>query len=127
MKAKGKILIMDDDNSFCEAMNQILTTIQYKGVFVKNGEGMLKEYQKELQKDDPYDVVIIDLLIKEGMGGEEAIKKLLELDPKAKIILSSGISHSPLVTSYEKYGIKDLLMKPYNLNTLEQKLSKWVK
>ncbi|MDH3344276.1 MAG: hypothetical protein OEL58_03480 [Desulfobacteraceae bacterium] len=45
--------------------------------------------------EKPYDVVILDLTVPGGMGGKEAINKLLEIDPEVKAIVSRGYSDDP--------------------------------
>jgi DNA-binding NtrC family response regulator len=64
---------------------------------------------------DPYDAVILDLTIKGGMGGQETITKLLEIDPTVKAIVSSGYSDSPVIANHEQYGFCDVVAKPYEM------------
>ena len=61
------------------------------------------------------------------MGGKEAIKKLIEIDPKIKAIVSSGYSNSPVMTSYKDYGFIDVVAKPYTVNELSKKLNEVLK
>ncbi|MGR3175003.1 MAG: hypothetical protein ACUZ8N_10435 [Candidatus Scalindua sp.] len=42
-------------------------------------------------QNKPFDAETIDLTVTDGMGGEETIKRLLEIDPERKAILSSSI------------------------------------
>ena len=101
MKKQVKILVMDDDQPFCEVMGEILKNLGFFSCCVKDGEQMIAEYSKASQSKEPYAIVIVDLLIKEGLGGVDAIKKLLTLDQKAKIIISSGYSNLPIITDYK--------------------------
>ena len=51
-----------------------------------------------------------DLTIPGGMGGKEAVKKLLEIDPGAKVIVSSGYAADPVTANYEKYGFSAVIL-----------------
>ena len=57
-----------------------------------------------------------------GMGGAETVKKLLEIDPEAKVIVSSGYSTDPIMSEYKKYGFSAVVAKPYNVGQMEKTL-----
>jgi FixJ family two-component response regulator len=58
------------------------------------------------------------------MGGKKAIKKLLEIDPAAKAIVSSGYSNDPIMADYTKYGFVGVIAKPYQVKQLSEQLAK---
>ena len=58
------------------------------------------------------------------MGGEEAIKKLCEIDPQVKAIVSSGYSNDPVMAEHEKYGFRGVVAKPYDIQVLSEVLKK---
>ena len=62
----------------------------------------------------------MDLTIPGGMGGAEAIAKLLELDPGVRAIVSSGYFNDPILTDYEKYGFSGVISKPYRVSELSE-------
>lgn len=66
----------------------------------------------------PFDVVIMDLTIPGGMGGEETIKKLKAFDPNVKAIVSSGYSNDPIMANFKKFGFANVLTKPYQIREL---------
>jgi DNA-binding NarL/FixJ family response regulator len=65
----------------------------------------------------------MDLTIPGGMGGKEAIQGLLDLDPKARAIVSSGYSDDPLIADHRNHGFKGALVKPYRLRELSNTMS----
>ena len=81
---------------------------------------MFKE-AKEAEK--PYDAVILDLTIPGGMGGKEAIKKLLEIDPEVKAIVSSGYSDDPVLANFQEYGFKGMMPKPFESRIIGQSVT----
>jgi len=58
------------------------------------------------------------------MGGEETMKKLLELDPSVKAIVSSGYGIGEIISQFEKYGFLGALVKPYTVAELSKSLRK---
>ena len=75
----------------------------------------------------PFHAVILDLTVPGGLGGKETVKKLLEIDPDTKAIVSSGFSTDAIMARYKKYGFSAVVAKPYNLVELEQTLSRLLK
>jgi two-component system cell cycle sensor histidine kinase/response regulator CckA len=111
----GKILVMDDEDSIRDMMDDILSSYGYVVDFARNGEEAISLYQ-----DNSYDVVILDLTIPGGMGGKETMKELLVIDPYVKVIVSSGYSSDPIMSDYKQYGFRDVIAKPYKIEELEE-------
>ncbi len=120
---KGRILVMDDEKMVIKITGHILNRLGYEASFSKDGTQAVEMYKKAMESGSPFDMVILDLTVRGGMGGKEAIKKLIEIDPKIKAIVSSGYSNSPVMTSYKDYGFIGVIAKPYNINELSKKLN----
>lgn len=58
------------------------------------------------------------------MGGKETIRKLQEIDPHVKAIVSSGYSHNRVMSDFEKYGFAAVLPKPYKFEQLVETVQK---
>ena len=69
-----------------------------------------------------YDAVILDLTVPGGMGGKEAVKKILEIEPEAKVIVSSGYSEDLVLAEFKQYGFKGILPKPYESRSMSKVL-----
>ncbi|TAN40838.1 MAG: PAS domain-containing sensor histidine kinase [Nitrospirae bacterium] len=119
---RRNILVMDDDELVRHVVERMLNQCGCNAAFSNNGEEMLSKYAEALEVGHPFDVVIIDLIIASGMGGKHAIKKLLELDPHARAIVSSGYSEDLIMANYRDYGFKAALPKPYRIPRLSQVL-----
>jgi len=63
------------------------------------------------------------LTVKGGMGAEEAIKALYEIDPHAIAFVSSGYGNDPLMVNYQDYGFCGAIVKPYDLGNLKSVMS----
>ena len=119
----GKILVMDDDEMVRNFVLKVLKSFGNEGDEVSNGAEAIEKYKKAIDSGNPFDVVIMDLTIPGGMGGKKTIKKLLEIDPDAKVIVSTGYADDPVVSNYLDYGFKDKLSKPYKLEELKKVLN----
>ena len=64
----------------------------------------------------------MDLTIPGGMGGKDAIERLLELDPQVKAIVASGYANDPTMLDYRAHGFVACIAKPYRTDTLCQML-----
>ncbi|MGH7851288.1 MAG: response regulator [Thermodesulfobacteriota bacterium] len=121
-QGRGRILIMDDKIEVREAAGEMLSHIGYEVEFAKDGSEALKHYKRAKMEGEPFDMVIMDLTVPGGMGGKEAIEKLLLYDPGVKAIVSSGYSSDPILEKYKKYGFKGVLPKPYEMGKLSDVL-----
>ncbi|MBI3583755.1 MAG: PAS domain S-box protein [Nitrospinae bacterium] len=109
----GRILIMDDESFVRDAVGNILKYIGYEVEYSANGDEAVELYKKAKDSGKPFDAVILDLTVPGGMGGEIAIRKLLEINPEVKGIVSSGYADNPVMTDFRKYGFTEAITKPY--------------
>jgi PAS domain S-box-containing protein len=126
-KAGGRILVMDDEPIIQRMLKQMLTLLGYEVVITADGAAAVDQFSTAFDGGNAFDVVIMDLTIPGGMGGKEAVKKLLEKDPAAKVIVSSGYATDPIMSEYKKYGFSAVVAKPYTINQLQETLSDLVK
>jgi two-component system cell cycle sensor histidine kinase/response regulator CckA len=120
----GRVLVMDDEVIIRVVTGQMLKTLGYEAVFAENGEQAVERYSEAARANRPFDAVILDLTIRGGMGGEETIKKLIEIDPAVKAIVSSGYTEDPIVSNYRAEGFKAGLSKPYEIEELSNTLNR---
>jgi two-component system cell cycle sensor histidine kinase/response regulator CckA len=113
IKGHGRILVMDDEVALKKMIGRMLQKLGYESEFAKDGAEAIEIYKAAMESGMPYDAVILDLTIPGGMGGKEAIKKLLEIDPEVKAVVSSGYSDDPVLANFQEYGFKGMMPKPY--------------
>ena len=124
---EGKILVMDDEPMIRELAGEILWHLGYEVEFAKDGDEAVALYQRSMKSARPFEAVILDLTVRGGMGGKEAIQKLIDIDPDIKGIVSSGYSDDPGMMDYQQYGFSGVVAKPYTLEELGEKLSRVLK
>jgi PAS domain S-box-containing protein len=123
LKGCGRILVMDDDKPLRKMAGEMLAMLGYESEFARDGYEAIDRYKKAMESEKPYDAVILDLTIPGGMGGKEAIKILLEIDPEVKAIVYSGYAEGEVMTNYLEYGFKGMIPKPFDAYALGKVLN----
>ena len=119
---KGKILVMDDEEFIRDLAIQMLSKIEYDVSVAHDGDETIEMYRQAQKSGEPFDIVIMDLTIPGGMGGKETIRKLRELDPKVKALVSSGYSNDPIMSNFRDYGFQGVVKKPYRIQEMSDAL-----
>lgn len=114
----ARILVMDDEEMICDIVKDLLGDAGYRVETVANGTLALDCYRQAIKAGTPFDLVILDLTIPGGTGGKEVVKQILDLDPQAKVVVSSGYADDPVMANYADHGFKGVAAKPYELSTL---------
>ncbi len=120
---KGTVLVMDDEESIRDVLAAMLQCEGYGVAFATDGAQAVELYREAYEAGDPYSAVIMDLTIPGGMGGKDAITRLVEIDPDVRAIVSSGYSQDPVIARFREYGFKGVLSKPFRLEELEDVLA----
>jgi len=120
---KGKILVMDDEDFILNIAGEMIRSLGHDVDFARAGESAIEKYRAAKESGNPFDVVILDLTIRGGMGGRETVERLLSMDNNVKAIVSSGYSDDAVVSEYYKYGFRTSLSKPYKLEVLRDTLN----
>lgn len=119
---EGKILVMDDERFIRDITAEMLSSLGYKVTTSMHGADAIEVYQEAKESGQPYDAVIVDIVVPDGMGGEETIQKLVEIDPEVKAVAGSGYSHNPIMADFRKYGFSGAIAKPYEIRELSEVL-----
>jgi CheY-like chemotaxis protein len=118
-----KILVMDDEEDVLHATGIVLKYLGYEVAYATDGSEAIALYQAMKEKGQPFTAVVLDLNVPEGMGGQEAIKKLLAIDPHVKAIISCGYLDDPIVTEFMNYGFAGAVAVPYDLEIMKKLLN----
>ncbi|MGA2367144.1 MAG: response regulator [Dehalococcoidia bacterium] len=115
---------MDDEDTIRDTVSRMIALFGLGDVATaREGGEALDLYSKAKLEGEPFDLVIMDLTVTEGIGGKEAIKELLKIDPDARAVVSSGYAGDPLVLNFQKYGFVGALIKPYTMDELRNLLT----
>lgn len=112
-QAVAKVLVMDDDEMVRFVAGETLKRYGFLVEFANDGSQAVEIYREHHLAGAPFAAVILDLNIPGGMGGEEAMRRLLEIDPGAKGYVSSGRTDDPVMVNFESFGFSGTIEKPY--------------
>ena len=121
---KARVLVMDDEDVVRDVVGEMLKYLGYEVAFATDGAEAVEVYRRAGELGERFDACIMDLTIPGGMGGKEAVRRLIELDPHVKAIVSSGYSQDPVMAEHRQYGFVDVVTKPYKIQDLAEVLSR---
>jgi PAS domain S-box-containing protein len=109
----GRILIVDDEEAIRALVEFTLERLGYQVTQAESALEGVEIYRQKLEAGERFDAVILDLTLPGGMGGKEALKKLIEIDPMVNAIVSSGYALDATMSRYQDYGFRGVIAKPY--------------
>ena len=118
---------MDDEEIIRSIIGIMLTALGHEAEFAETGEEAIAKYREAMSSGRRFDIVVLDLTVRGGMGGEKTIKELLTLDPEVKAVVSSGYADSTLISEYDSLGFSACLAKPYEVDALRDILDSLMK
>jgi len=122
-----KVLLMDDDEIVRETSSLMLEHLGHKVTTAQEGKEAILLYLKAKDECNPYDLVMIDIMISGGMGGIETIKTIHSQAPDANFIIASGYTDNISISDLKKYGVNGFLRKPYTIPDLNKIISEAIK
>jgi signal transduction histidine kinase/ligand-binding sensor domain-containing protein/ActR/RegA family two-component response regulator len=121
-----RVLVMDDDDDVREVLRRMLEVLQCRVSTAADGAEALFVYEQAMRQSGRFDVVILDLTVPGGMGGEETMRRLLAIDPEVRAIVASGYAHSPVMAEHRAHGFHAVIPKPFEMRTLAEALRRTV-
>ncbi len=116
----GTVLLMDDDDMIRHVGESLIESLGLKVISAGDGESAVKLFNEYYERGEFFDLVILDLTIRGGMGGLEAFSAMRMIAPEVKGVVSSGYSSDPVMSNYREYGFTGVLKKPYMFNELSR-------
>ncbi len=123
---RGRILVMDDEESVRNIVQEMLTHLGYETDVATDGQEAVQKYERALRQGRPYAAAILDLTVRGGMGAKETLERIRALDPAVKAIVSSGYIQDDIVDRYSDYGFAGVVTKPFTIRKLAETLQRVV-
>jgi CheY-like chemotaxis protein len=120
VRGEGLVLVVDDEELVREMARELLVSLGYEVVLARNG---LEAIDRFLEHRPRVKLVLLDLVMPR-MGGRECLRALKRVDPKVRVLLSSGWQREGLLQGALEDGALGFLSKPYPLVTLSQAVAR---
>ena len=120
----GTVMIVDDAAIMRVMLKRIILQAGHTVVAeASNGDEAINLYQTAKP-----DLVLMDIVMppsSHAKDGIEALKKIISLDPTAKIVMCSAMSQPSLIIEALKSGAKDFISKPFQPQKVMEALSQY--
>ena len=113
-----RILLVDDEEMILEVATAMLAQLGYTVHGACGGRAAIAWYADHWRE---VDLVILDMIMPE-MGGDEAFRRLREINPAVRVLLSSGYSLEGQAEGILAESCAGFIQKPFDLLRLSGKL-----
>jgi CheY-like chemotaxis protein len=110
----GTVLVVDDEPMVLAFVEEGLKKLGYQVLTAVDGQQAYEVYSSQSHQ---IDMVLLDMVMP-GTTGLEACRRLREINPNAKVILSSGYTSGEVVHEARLAGAMGFIGKPYSLEEL---------
>lgn len=111
--SERRILVLDDEEDVRLLIEYGLSKMGFAADFALAGNEAVSLYRSAFADNNKYFAVILDLNIPGDMGGLEASKQILAMDPGATLFISSGNDYDPVMANYRDHGFVGKVTKPF--------------
>ncbi|OIP32841.1 MAG: hypothetical protein AUK27_12260 [Deltaproteobacteria bacterium CG2_30_66_27] len=112
----GRILLVDDQEPVREVAKDMLEALGYEVITAADGLEGVSRY-RDLWRE--IDLVILDMIMPNLSGGD-SFRRMKEINPEARVVLSSGYSMDGAIQDVMNEGILAFIQKPYRLEELSR-------
>ena len=117
-----RILVMDDEELIRSFMEETMSFLGYDVTTCPEGVKAVELYRDAMTSGRPYNLVVLDLTVRGGLGGQETIQRLLDIDPAVTAIICSGYTDDPVISHFGAYGFKEAWVKPASIDQMKTSL-----
>lgn len=119
---KIRVLWLDDEPFITKMAESILSSFGYQVTSTTSSKTALEFFRESVEEGRAFDIVVLDLKIKGGLGGKEVIRQMREWYPEITAVACSGYYDDPVMSDPCSYGFKCALRKPYTSEELHNVL-----
>ena len=113
-----RVLVLDDEPHICAVLEKALTRAGHDVFCTATGESALHAFEKAEDFGRPFDVLLFDLDIRGGMGGNETLARIRADHPDVRAIVTTGYVNDSVLMNYLEHGFCGVLTKPFRIDHL---------
>ena len=117
---RRRILFMDDEAPIRDVVRKILTAHGCDVHCTADGNEAIAAWRRARDFGTPFDLILVDLEVRGGMGGQEAVARLKGEFPGIKALLTTGYIDDILMETYRDHGFLGVIPKPFQMDRLVQ-------
>jgi two-component system cell cycle sensor histidine kinase/response regulator CckA len=117
---RTRVLLMDDDENVRWMTRRVLESSGFDVADCGDGEAAILEYERARAAGEPFRVVVLDLVVRGGLGGVETLARLRAIDPGARAIVVSGYSDDLVMADCRQYGFAVAVPKPFTAEEIAE-------
>lgn len=121
-KNNKTLLIVDDAEDMCTSLRDVFTDIGYKTDIATNRTDAIKLLEKQ-----PYDIILVDLVLEKFEGGVKLIKKIKEMELNSSVFAMTAHQKEDLIKDAMDSGALKLFNKPFDITELVDVFKKEIK
>ena len=118
LRGTETVLLVDDEDMIIEVAKEVLEHLGYKVLIAGNGKEAIETYEKNKEQ---IAIVLLDMIMP-NMSGSDTYDRMKGINPKIKVLLSSGYSMNGTATEIMDRGCSGFIQKPFKMKELSQKL-----
>ncbi len=115
-RGHGEVLLVDDEETVRAVGKRMLERMGFAVAAAADGREALALFK---QRNGAFDCVLMDLMMPH-MDGEEAFREMRRINPRVRVILSSGYNENEVTERFSGKGLAGFIQKPYRLESLRQ-------
>jgi CheY-like chemotaxis protein len=120
MKGREMVLLVDDEDVVADVGDEMLRKLGYEVLVARSGKEAIKTYESKWNK---IDLVILDMIMPD-MNGGKVYDRIKEINPRTKILLSSGYSIDGQAADIMERGCDGFIQKPFSMEVLSETIRK---
>ena len=118
LRGTETVLFVDDEDVIIEIAGELFERLGYKVLTARSGKEAIEIYEENKER---IDIVLLDMIMPD-MSGSDTYDRMKDIDPKVKVLLSSGYSINGQATEIMDQGCDGFIQKPFKMKELSQKL-----
>jgi PAS domain S-box-containing protein len=121
---RGRVIVADDEAVVRETVRKMLESLGYSVICARDGREAIDLYVDEQKAGRGIEAMVLDLTIRGGLSGKEAVAELRKLDGELPVFVASGYADDPVMRKPAEYGFTGSIGKPFTIEELSDMLKR---